>query len=193
MTQSDDFKEILKFDFLARIGARIVVDFYQRCDEVWTVVSENAAETLRSYGYHGNIEIISNGTDLSTDPVDAETIKKAKDLINMKPEELTLLFVGRVVWQKNLEMLMESLKIIKNSNTKFRMIFVGAGPAEKPLKSMAKQFGLEDQLSFLGIVDDRSVLKAFFELSDLLVFPSVYDTSGLVVKEAAAANTASLV
>ena len=39
------------------------MDFYERCDEVWTV-SESSAVVLREYGYTGDIIIIENGTEM---------------------------------------------------------------------------------------------------------------------------------
>ena len=39
---------------------------------------------------------------------------------------------------------------------------------------------------------DREELRVYYSMTDLFIFPSTYDTSGLVVKEAAACNCASL-
>jgi hypothetical protein len=45
------------------------VNFYLRCDEVWTV-SQSSAETLFDYGYNGEIVVMPNGTpDVSPDEV----------------------------------------------------------------------------------------------------------------------------
>ena len=47
-------------------------------------------------------------------------------------------------------------------------------------------------VTFVGAVRDRELLRSFYTRADLFLFPSTYDTSGLVVKEAAACSTPSL-
>ena len=58
-------------------------------------------------------------------------------------------------------------------------------------KKYAQSIGLES-LRFHGAIKDRNLVRAYFSLADLFLFPSTYDTSGLVVKEAAACECASL-
>jgi len=45
---------------------------------------------------------------------------------------------------------------------------------------------------FTGFVGERPVLMALYERSDLMVFPSLYDNAPMVVREAAAMGTPSL-
>ena len=45
---------------MAGLGTDSIVSFYNHCDEVWAV-SENSADTLRSYGYNGPLEVMPNG------------------------------------------------------------------------------------------------------------------------------------
>ena len=45
---------------------------------------------------------------------------------------------------------------------------------------------------FTGAIYDRAVVKTFFSRANLFLFPSTYDTSGLVVKEAASCACASV-
>lgn len=187
----DDFKESMKVDLMARIGSRVVAEFYRRCDEVWAV-SADAAATLREYGYKGSIEVVANGTDFTATPASPEAQTKMLQLTGLQSDELVLLFVGRMVWQKNLEMMMAALALARKQ-LPFKMVFAGDGNALEPLKQKAEALGLSSSMLFLGMVPDRTVLKALFERADLLLFPSVYDTSGLVVKEAAASGTPSLV
>ena len=57
----DDFYKLTKTKMLADIGVKMVVNFYEHCDEVWAV-SSNSADVLRDYGYKGEIVIMPNGT-----------------------------------------------------------------------------------------------------------------------------------
>ena len=58
----DDFLESFKLEGVARFGVLKVVEFYNSVDSVWTV-NRSTADTLRDYGYKGNIEIVANGTE----------------------------------------------------------------------------------------------------------------------------------
>ena len=72
------------------------------------------------------------------------------------------------------------------------MVFVGKGPDQKPLKRKAEELGLMGKCIFTGPVYDRNALRAWNTRADLFLFPSTFDTNGLVVREAAACGLASL-
>jgi glycosyltransferase involved in cell wall biosynthesis len=188
----DDFKEALKSDKLAKLLVNRVIDFYGEVDEVWTVNQATAA-TLREYGYKGRIEIVHNGTDFQ--PCDNEEgyKQKASEYLKVDDNELILLFVGQHIWQKNLKMLLNSLKIVKDKGIKYKMFFVGEGVAKKELEKLVEENNLLDCVNFLGVITDRELLRAIFVRANLFLFPSLYDTSGIVVREAAAVKTPSLV
>jgi len=72
------------------------------------------------------------------------------------------------------------------------MFFVGTGYAEAEMRELVKSLGISDKVSFEGRVTDRGKLKQYYAAADLFLFPSLYDTDGLVVKEAAALGTPSI-
>ena len=53
----DDFLKATKSESIAKIGTKFVVNFYNRCDEVWAV-GQNTADVLRGYGYEGEIQVM---------------------------------------------------------------------------------------------------------------------------------------
>lgn len=187
----DDFKEATKSDFIARLGVKIIVEFYNRVDEVWTVNSATA-KTLRDYGFKKEVKIIPNGSDFIPPSNIEECREKVEKLHNLSKEEMIILFVGQMVKQKNLEMLLRSLRLLKDENISFRSIFIGTGKDEDYFKKLAEELKIEDKVIFRGKVLDRELLKAYYSRADLLAFPSLYDTSALVVKEAAALGCPSL-
>jgi 1,2-diacylglycerol 3-alpha-glucosyltransferase len=56
-----------------------------------------------------------------------------------------------------------------------------------------QKLGLNDRVYFLGKILDRDYLRSLFARADLFLFPSVYDNAPIVVREAAAVGTPSLV
>ena len=72
----DDFLQVTGMELLAEVGVKHVVNFYDKCDEVWAV-SESSAETLRSYGYQGTVRVMPNGTDIH--PVDEAALREMSE------------------------------------------------------------------------------------------------------------------
>ena len=66
------------------------------------------------------------------------------------------------------------------------MIFVGDDNERPEIEKYAKSIGLEKECIFAGAVRDRELLRAYFCRANLFLFPSTYDTNGIVVREAAA-------
>ena len=184
----DDFLRVTHSDILATLGSHFVADFYKRCDEVWTV-SEDAVETLHSYGYKDEIAIIQNGTDIRTPSPEFE--KAARENFNLG-EEPILLFVGQIDYKKNLRRILEAAALLKSHGRSFQLVFVGRGQDRERLEEFAIELGLEKVL-FTGQVGDQELLDGLYMAASLFVFPSLYDTYGLVVREAAVMGTPSVV
>lgn len=81
---------------------------------------------------------------------------------------------------------MESLAELKKQEKTFKILMVGGGYAEEELKALTGSLGLNQDVMFLGTITDRDRLKRIFCRADLFVFPSIYDTSSIVLREAAA-------
>lgn len=160
-------------------------------DEVW-VTSHGTAESLKIMGYEGDYVVMPNGCDLPKYLADDE--KKA--IIRRKhgiPQGIPLLiFVGRMMWYKNTKLIFDAVRTLKNRGRDFRLLMLGIGPEEKAMKKYCAKIGIADKVIFTEMIDNRRELQLYYAASDLLVFPSRFDTNGLVVREAAASATASL-
>jgi len=180
----DDLLESLKFEGAARIGVSVIVDFYNQADFVWTVNNATAG-TLREYGYKGHIEIVNNGTEFEPARDRKAEGQKVNARLNLKQDELVFLYVGQLVWQKNLKTLINALALLRDMGLDYRMLIAGMGYAGEDLKKMVNDLYLTDCVIFLGTVYDREYLRSLFCRADLLLFPSVYDNASIVVQEAA--------
>jgi 1,2-diacylglycerol 3-alpha-glucosyltransferase len=187
----DDFKQALNSERLAKIALKYVTWFFNKVDYVWTV-SESTAEVLYSYGYEGKqVTVIDNGVDALKPPNADQLAQEAVERFNYRGA-FRMLFVGQLIWQKNIRMIVEALTLLKKSHPHFKMAFVGKGYAEDELKALCHERGLDEYVMFTGPVYDRPLLYGLYLAADLFVFPSVYDNSPLVVREAAAMETPSL-
>ncbi len=173
-----------------KIAHHFVLNNIRSADEVW-VVSEGAGKSLRNFGYHGDYLVMPNGTDFKKGKADQSVINELVRMYNINPKNHTFLFVGRMIWHKNVKLILDTLKELKKAGVEFQAFLVGDGPDRPAIEQYAKVIGLESQTVFTGTIYDREKVRAFFSVSDLFLFPSTYDTSGLVVLEAAACDCPS--
>jgi len=160
-------------------------------DEVW-VVSRGAGENLRCLGYTGEYRVVSNGVDFAKGRVAPEKVAKVTDSYDLPEGIPVFLFVGRIVKYKGLPLILDALAKLSQDGVDFRMVFVGSGPDEKEMKEKAASLLKPEQYIFTGAVYDREQLRAWNTRADLFLFPSTYDTNGIVVREAAACGLASV-
>jgi len=165
-----------------------IVDFFERADLVW-VPQESVIDVIREYGYKGHVEVMDNGSDLVADYPEKYFVE-ARQRLQIAPEEFVLLFVGQHVWQKNPQLTIEALSRLED--VPFRMFFVGTGYAAEEMKAMVSEKGLDGKVTFVGSITDRQKIVDYYAASDLFVFPSLYDNAPLVVREAAALHTPSI-
>ena len=62
----DDFREVIPSDMVVDQAIKIVMEFFDRADEVW-VPQASVEEVIREYGFKGHVEVVDNGSDLVAD------------------------------------------------------------------------------------------------------------------------------
>lgn len=186
-----DIKNAIELGFMQTAAIKFIVSNIEACDEVW-VVSKGAGENLRSLGYTGSYIVMENGADFPRGRATAEEIDAISAEYQLDPGIPVFLFVGRMMWYKGIRIILDGLYRAKMQGLRFKMIFIGNGGDFSEIKECADSLRLTDDCIFTGIVKDRQKLKAFFSHADLFLFPSTFDTNGLVVREAAACGLASV-
>lgn len=182
----EDFSRVLHgFKPLCNFMLRRIMRVYNAADSVWTV-NNASCQVLRDYGYKGEIVVMRNGTDLKY-PENADgLISRVNALHGLEGQKNVLIFVGRIAMYKNLALMANALRILKEKNLDFKMLIVGNGFDEGKFKAMIEKLNLSDRVIFVGSVRDRALLQGYYLRSDLFLFPSTFDTSSLVPIEAAA-------
>ncbi|MBO6011732.1 MAG: glycosyltransferase, partial [Oscillospiraceae bacterium] len=156
------------------------------------VVSRGAGENLKKLGYEGDFTVMRNGVDVPLGGADDDAVAAATEGCDLPEGVPVYLFVGRMMWYKNIRLILDALKRLRNEDKDFRMIFIGGGADADEIRNYASEAGVADKCVFKGPVYDRAVLRAWYTRADLFLFPSTFDTNGLVVREAAACGTASI-
>lgn len=160
-------------------------------DEVW-VTSQGTVDSLRKVGYQGECVLMPNGCDLPVTNVSDSDIAMIKRKHNVPEGMPVFLYSGRMIWYKNIKLILDACAKLKRDGKNFRLIMLGFGADENAIKHYIKKSGLKDYVIWTGKILDRQEIKGYYGISDILLFPSVFDTNGLVVREAAACATPSL-
>jgi rhamnosyl/mannosyltransferase len=97
------------------------------------------------------------------------------------PKNKKLLFVGRIVYYKGIDVLLEAMQSVNNAE----LFIVGTGTLEGEMKNRAEQSGLSDKIHFLGYLPFED-LKSTLSDCDIFVFPSKANVEafGIVQMEA---------
>ena len=188
----DDVLHIFGSKIIAKTVTARIVHFYRGVDSVWAC-SQGAADTLRSYGFSGEIVVMENGTSFKMPDNPALLRAQAAEEFSIPQDKHVILFVGHQIWHKNIKLILDTFKMLTEHSDDYRLLIVGDGYDEQEIRRYADSLYFPDRsVRFLGRILNRDLLSGVYLNADLLFFPSLYDTSGLVIREAASLGVPSL-
>jgi glycosyltransferase involved in cell wall biosynthesis len=109
-----------------------------------------------------------------------------KNINSIKPskEKSDVIFVGRLLNHKNVDMLIKAVNIIKRSNPKIKCIIIGDGPEREHLKDLVKELKVENNIIFKDFIDNHNNMLSLMKSSKVFVLPSSREGFGIVAIEA---------
>jgi glycogen(starch) synthase len=159
----------------------------RRADHVITCSRYMRVHVANVFGVRpAKITAIPNGID----PRDLEPVAADLDALRLKyaaPEDLLVLLVGRLVYEKGFHLALDALAPIVRRRRGVRFVVAGTGTAEAELKRQARRLGLTDHGVFLGWIGD-DMLHSLYRISEVCIVPSIYEPFGLVALEAMASG-----
>jgi len=159
----------------------------RRADHVITCSRYMRVHVANVFGVRpSKITAIPNGID----PGDLEPVEPDLPALRARyaaPDELLVLLVGRLVYEKGFHLALDALAPLVRRVGGVRFVVAGTGTAEAELKRQAKQLGLAGHGVFLGWIGD-DMLHSLYRVSDLCIVPSIYEPFGLVALEAMASG-----
>ena len=187
-----DFERTLKSRTLQNFMMKYISKVLNKSDYVLTVSNGFAKEINEVYGYSKKVNVIRNATEFKDNKDLSQYVNEIKNKHNLK-DEFICLFVGRVVENKNIQFSLEALKNLKESGiNNFKFIIVGEGNYKDELMKLTKEYNLEENVIFAGLITNRDYLGAYYKLADLFMFPSIFDTCGIVALEASSFGLPSI-
>lgn len=180
----------------AAIGAKMAVSFrgfdigiypikhrgcytllFQRVNKIH-VISDDLRELLYKQGLSEEVPIVK-----ITPAIDSEFFQPVSNpLLNPK---LKILTISRLHWKKGLEHTLKALTSLKEMGIDFDYTIIGDGSERERLVFSAYQFGIADQVSFLGKLSPAEV-KHHLEQTDLYIQYSIQEGFCNAVLEAQA-------
>lgn len=152
------------------------------------VVPSQAMETaLKDYGVDCPMHIIPTGLELSR--FAQGNGQQFRQKLGIGPDQPTLVHVGRIAHEKNIDFLFRTLEQVLKSIPDIVMIVAGEGPALKHCREYVEARGLAPHVRFVGYLSRDAELLDCYQAGDLFVFSSRTETQGLVLLEAMALGT----
>jgi glycogen(starch) synthase len=159
--------------------------------ESWRVIacSEYMAGEISDYfqAPRAKIDVIPNGVETTRfDRLEGKDLTHFRSMYALPSEEIVF-YVGRVVYEKGLHVLVRALSLILAQQPSVKVVVAGKGSELETLRSLARSLGVGENVLFTGFIsdDDRDRL---FKTADCAVFPSLYEPFGIVALEAMAAK-----
>jgi glycosyltransferase involved in cell wall biosynthesis len=178
-----------------RIKARVASAVFRRAclclaDNI-VGVSRDALDALtRGRASRGRRDLVISGgvdTRLFRDCA-TENRQEIRRGLGLAPDELAMLFVGRLVESKNPGFCLKVLQQLKLQGVNASLLFVGSGSLESALEEEARSLGLFDKVRLLGWRDDVAGIMFAADVLLWTALESQKEGLGLVVVEAQAAG-----
>lgn len=160
--------------------------------EAWRVIccSDYMAEEVASIFRiaRDKIDIIPNGIDTARfDALAGANLSSFRSKY-AAPDERIVFYVGRIVHEKGLGVLVEAAPRVLAGYPKTKFVIAGTGGYLDAARRRAQELGGADSIFFTGFIPDES-RDRLFKVADVAVFPSLYEPFGIVALEAMAART----
>jgi glycosyltransferase involved in cell wall biosynthesis len=134
-------------------------------------VSETSKKDILSFNSKCNVFVIPNSLDL-------EYYELREDITYGD----FILFIGRLIFYKHLEIVIQALKLLKN-RCAVRLVVLGDGPMRNKWEELVDKLDLKDMVEFKGYVPHRVKLY-YLSKCRALVLPSIFEGFGMVILEA---------
>jgi teichuronic acid biosynthesis glycosyltransferase TuaC len=149
--------------------AKCVRRVLEQADAVVALSRDLAAKVVEMGIAPHRVHVMRRGVDSSLfSPGDRDAARRQ---LGLPTDRRLLLWVGRMVPVKGLDILIAACQLLKQQTADFRLYLIGDGPQRASLAAEVQRLGLSEHVTFVGPVDhDR--LGVWFQAADLTVMPS---------------------
>lgn len=157
------------------IFGKFIEWWVSRLTPAMIAVSATTAKNLMTLSGQKNIRIIRNGVDL-----------KRMSTIQPHIETSDVIFVGRLIREKNVDLLVHAINILSNKNKKIQLLIIGDGPERETILRLIHNLSLEPHVCMIGFRDNHNEIIARMKSAKVCVLPSTREGFGIAALEALA-------
>ena len=167
---------------------RIIFNLSDKVDII-TTPSQSMKDLIGNYKIKKEVAVIPNAIDIDLfREKDEQEIALLRKELQISPDDIVILYLGRVSLEKNIDKIIKALAIIGDKKIdNFKFIVVGDGTAVKQLNSLANSLGLTEKVKFVGAIE-REKVRHYYQIGDIFSFSSTSETFGMVIIEALASG-----
>ena len=162
---------------------RAFLPYFCRRIDLVIAPTQGMATILQGFGVDVAIQVIPNGVDLKPFKNPAEPFNRSA--FGIPPEDVILIYVGRLGPEKNVAFLLRSFIGIAKGQENVHLIIVGEGTERDNLEDRALQSGVGNKIHFTGFIP-YSMIPNYLSMADVFVTASVTEVHPLTVIEALA-------
>ncbi len=144
-----------------------------------TAASAQTKQLLAAnHGRHNRVELVASGIDTSL-------------LQNVQPANVhcDLLYVGRLVKDKQVDTLILAIDILAKTNPNIRCLIIGQGVEKSRLQRLVTRHGLQKNIAFLAPFSDPTTVYAYMKAAKVFCSPSIREGFGITTLEALGCGT----
>lgn len=131
----------------------------------------------------GKVKVLNNAINVDDFAYNQELRKVLRQKLNIKKNILVIGHVGRFMYQKNHDFLIDIFREIHRQEKNSILLLIGDGPLRQSIEKKVKVYGLQDSVKFLGL---RKDVRDLYNIMDVFVLPSWYEGLPVVSIEAQA-------
>ncbi len=167
------------FSYLGKKGifGKVVERLTTRLTDEIIANSESTKRALVGIGFTKDIKVIPNG-------IDFEEIRK----VSPSNESSDIIYAGRLIKDKNIDLLVRSIALVKAKIPDIRCVIIGDGPERDNLERLIHKLNLEDNISMVGFVEEHGQVLSHMKSSRVFSSPSTREGFGIVALEANACS-----
>jgi glycosyltransferase involved in cell wall biosynthesis/peptidoglycan/xylan/chitin deacetylase (PgdA/CDA1 family) len=142
-----------------------------------TAVSDAVAEGLRRHAVAPAIEVLQPGVDVDG------LLERSREPLELDTSHPRFVCVGRQSAEKGIDLLIEAFPQVLEQLPEAALVLIGVGPQEREHEQLVARLGLEERVSFLGLVANPAPHLA---AADVVALPSRREGLPLAALEALA-------
>lgn len=168
------------YEYLGRAGifGKLVERSMLALTDRFITVSQKTERDLQAIKTTDKSHVVPNGIDL-------------KQITDVNPAEtgFELLFAGRLIKEKKVDLLLRSLPEVLRTYPDIKCMVVGDGPERSRLEGLCIELELTATVEFAGFMEGYNELIGIMKSSEVFILPSEREGFGMVVVEANACGT----